>query len=269
MNKGWIKLHRGIMDKPIWTESTPEQKVVLITLLMMANHSEKQWEWRGKPFTARPGQFVTSLPNLAQKCVKNCSVQKIRTALKRFERYGFLTDESTAHNRLITLVNWGVYQGGTEIATAESTDDQQTANRHLTANKNVKNEENEKKSNRRKQVYDESSIFYQLALAQFEEIQMNQPHAKEPNFQKWANDFRLIVERDDRTVEQITYLMKWAMGHSFWHSVILSPSSLRRHWDRLVAQMKQERALANEKVVSIPKKQIQEFSLDLTKGESI
>ena len=111
MNKGWIKLHREILDKAVWTEATAEQKVLLITLLMIANHGEKQWEWKGKKFTARPGQFVTSLPSLVQKCGKDSSIQKIRTALKRFEKYDFLTDQSTPYNRLITIVNWGIYQG--------------------------------------------------------------------------------------------------------------------------------------------------------------
>ena len=164
MDQGWIKLHREIMDKPIWTEATPEQKVLLITLLMMANHCEKQWEWKGKTFTARPGQIITSLPSLARKCGKNSSVQKIRTALKRFAKYEFLTDESTPHNRLITIVNWGIYQGLDEATTDQTTDEQQTANRQVTANKNDKNDKNKKKSNRRKHDYDESSIFYQLAL---------------------------------------------------------------------------------------------------------
>ena len=36
MDQGWIKLHRGLLEKPIWTAATPEQKVLLITLLMMA-----------------------------------------------------------------------------------------------------------------------------------------------------------------------------------------------------------------------------------------
>lgn len=269
MEKGWVKLYRGILDKPIWTESTAEQKVVLVTLLMMANHREKQWEWRGKPFTARPGQFVTSLPVLVGKCGKNCSIQKMRTALKRFERYGFLTNESTPHNRLITLVNWEVYQGKAETVTALSTNEQQTANNHLTTNKNVKNEKKEKKSNCRKQVYDESSIFYQLALAHFKELQMNQPTATEPNFQKWANDFRLLIERDERTVEQITDLMEWSAGHTFWHTVILSPSALRRHWERLVMQVKQERDLAKKKVRAIPQPQIRQVILDFAKGETI
>ena len=72
---------------------------------------------------------------------------------------------------------------------------------------------------------------------------MNHPGTKEPNFQKWSNDFRLIVERDRRTIEQITHLIKWSGQHAFWHTVILSPASIRRNWDRMVSQVKQERAI--------------------------
>lgn len=103
------------------------------------------------PFIAQPGQLVTSLATLNERCGENSSVQKIRTALKRFARYGLLTDEPTSRNRLITIVNWGVYQGLDEAATGPSTDDQQATN------KNVKNDKTLKKSNRRKQVYDDIS----------------------------------------------------------------------------------------------------------------
>lgn len=46
--QGWIKLHRELLDKPIWTESTPEQKTILITLLMMANHTKKNGNGKEK-----------------------------------------------------------------------------------------------------------------------------------------------------------------------------------------------------------------------------
>lgn len=148
---GWVKLHRALMEKAIWLESTPEQKTILITLLMMANHEGREWEWQGKQFKAKPGQFVTSLPSLVQKCGKGITVQNVRTALKRFEKYEFLTDQSTGTGRLITIVNWGFYQGVEQETNIPSnshlTDDQQTPNRHLTSNKNDKNDKNDKKLN--------------------------------------------------------------------------------------------------------------------------
>jgi len=109
--QGWIKLHRCLMHKPIWQESTPEQKVILTTLLMMANHQGREWEWKGERFQADPGQLVTSLESIADKCGKGITLQNVRTAVKRFEKYEFLTNESTNRNRLITIVNWGSYQG--------------------------------------------------------------------------------------------------------------------------------------------------------------
>jgi len=62
------------------------------------------------------------------------------------------------------------------------------------------------------------------------------PKAKEPNFASWAKEIRLMRERDDRTRKEICELFRWAHGHSFWRSNILSPAKLREHWDRLAIQ---------------------------------
>lgn len=108
---GWIKIHRELLNKPIWQLSTPEQKTILITLLMMANHKEKKWEWNGGQYTCEPGQFVTSLNSLAEICGIGITIQNVRTALNRFEKFEFLTNVSTKRGRLITIVNWEKYQG--------------------------------------------------------------------------------------------------------------------------------------------------------------
>jgi len=136
---GWVKVHRQLLDKPIWVNSTPEQKTILMTILMMANHEENKWEFKGEIYKVKPGQFITSLSKLAEKAGKGISIQNVRTALVRFEKLGFLTNESTKQNRLITIVNWGLYQGDGNEITDKLTDDQQTANKQLTTNKNDNN----------------------------------------------------------------------------------------------------------------------------------
>ncbi|EAC2432913.1 DnaD domain protein [Listeria monocytogenes] len=145
MSLGWIKLHRDLKEKPIWKSSTPEQKTILVTLLMMANHKENEWEWRGKPFKAKPGEFVTSIKSITEECGKGISSQNVRTALKRFENYGFLTKESTKISTLINVVNWGVYQElenkTNTVTNNQLTNDSQTANNQLTTNKNVRTKE--------------------------------------------------------------------------------------------------------------------------------
>ena len=147
-SEGWIKLHRCLFKKAIWLQSTPEQKVVLITLLGMANHCGKEWEWQGKQFKAEPGQFVTSLESITKKCGKGISMQNVRSSLKKFEKYEFLTQEVTKTGRLINIVNWELYQGLQEETNKEVTKDltknQQTGNKELTTNKNDKNNKNDK-----------------------------------------------------------------------------------------------------------------------------
>lgn len=138
MSGGWVKLHRELLDKSIWQESTAEQKVILITLLNMANYAPNKWEFQGERYELQPGQFITSLPSIAEKSGKGISIQNVRTALKRFEKLGFLTDKSTNKNRLITLVNWGFYQGCTDELTGNLTGNQQAVNSYI-RNKEIKN----------------------------------------------------------------------------------------------------------------------------------
>jgi len=107
---GYLKLWREIGTKPIWLNSTPEQKTILMTILMLANFSGKEWEWKGETYKADKGQLVTSIDSILRSSGKGITTQNVRSALKRFEKLGFLTNESTKTGRLITLVNWGLYQ---------------------------------------------------------------------------------------------------------------------------------------------------------------
>ena len=240
--QGWIKLHRCLMYKPIWQESTPEQKVILTTLLMMANHQGREWEWKGDKYVADPGQFVTSLESIAHKCGKGITIQNIRTALKRFEKYDFLTNESTNKNRLITIVNWGLYQGSEEEPNKQDnkqlTSNQQATNKQLTTNKNVENVENVNNNSRQKFKYEPSDM--QLAELLLNCIIDNgEKSSKKTNLEKWANEMRLIRERDKKTHEQIKKSIEWSQNHSFWKTVILSPSNLRKHYQQMSLQAKE------------------------------
>ena len=152
MYDGWIKLHRILLEKAIWKTSTPEQKTIFITLLLMVFHDTNEWEWNGKKFITKPGQCVTSLEKIAKECGNGVTVQNVRTAIKRFEKYGFLTNESTKTGRLISICNWKEYQIKSESDNKEPNKDltkrQQTANKELTTTKNDKKNKNYKETNK-------------------------------------------------------------------------------------------------------------------------
>lgn len=141
---GYFKMWRELYSRPIWLNSTPEQKTILIAIMGMVNFKPKQWEWNGEKFEAQRGQVVTSLDKIKENCGKGITTQNIRTALKRFEKLGFLTNESTKTGRLITVDNWDFYQGNGEEPNKgdnkDLTKSQQRPNKDLTPREEVKKE---------------------------------------------------------------------------------------------------------------------------------
>lgn len=148
--QGWIKLHRKLLKSAMYKSLNSKQRDVMIQCLLLANHDENAWEWGTKMFTCKRGQFITSLESLKDLCAKDVKIQSVRTALLKLEKWSFLTNKSTKTGRLITILNWHIYQ---DILNEYNKDDnkeltnvQQTGNKELTTNKNVKNDNNEKES---------------------------------------------------------------------------------------------------------------------------
>lgn len=69
-------------------------------------------------------------------------------------------------------------------------------------------------------------------------IRENNPSYKEPNIDKWSEVVRKMREIDNRTPEQIEYVIRWCQKSEFWQANILSTSKLREKFDTLVAQIK-------------------------------
>ena len=71
----------------------------------------------------------------------------------------------------------------------------------------------------------------------FEKIKGNNPKQKEPNFDSWANDFRLMREKDNRELQEIKDVIDWCQADPFWQGNILSAKKLREKFDQLTIQM--------------------------------
>ncbi|MBE0395416.1 replication protein [Citrobacter amalonaticus] len=67
----------------------------------------------------------------------------------------------------------------------------------------------------------------------FNMVQSISPSAKKPNYSGWANDIRLMRERDGRTHYEIAALFKWACNDKFWKGNVLCPATLRDKWTQL------------------------------------
>lgn len=221
--------------------------------------------------TLQRGQFLRSYRNLQNdleyienRAVKKYSLSLIKRKVDQLVKEERLKIEDTELGTLFTVVNYALYQCldnyKTKSENAERTAREQHENSDGTQgeqrennNKNVNKDNNDKKvkkdkTSSPKQVYDEDSIPYKLALRFYQNILVNDPDYKKPNLQNWANDVRLMMERDNRTEEQIIYLMDWCQNHSFWKSVVLSTSKLREKFGQLVIKVKEEISRQNKPI---------------------
>lgn len=60
---------------------------------------------------------------------------------------------------------------------------------------------------------------------------------REPNWNSWANEIRLMRTIDGRTHRQICDMFKRVQGDPFWCRNVLSPSKLREKWDELALKL--------------------------------
>lgn len=149
---GYFKLYRELLNKPIWLNSSNEQRVILITLLAMANWKETEWDYYGEKIKLNPGQFIASAPAIKERCNSSeITIMKIRTALERFEKLDFLTvsltGKSTKSGKLITIVNWRLYQSNEEEDNRQNNrqNNKEITDRQPTDNRQIKEEGKEYK----------------------------------------------------------------------------------------------------------------------------
>ncbi|KAA6455265.1 Replication protein O [Bacillus atrophaeus] len=254
---GWIKLHRSVQDHWIYQEKRKFSKYeAWLDLLMMASHKDNKFVLGNELYEVKRGQFISSIRKLGERWSwSNTKVTQFLDLLRKDEMIDFKKDTKKT---LITIVNYGVYHDSEEEkkTVIEHENDTKATQKHTIKNdKNVKNEKNIKPSRLKYEICDMENAEYL-----FKEILINNPDAKKPNLEKWANEFRLIRERDKRTDKQIKYLIKWSQQDSFWKTNILSPDSLRKQFDRLVTKIKSDKE--QERANKAPQLNEEEFDLN-------
>ena len=137
---GYIRLHRQILKWEWW--SNPNTFRLFLYLLLKANYCDLRFE--GK--VIHRGQLITSLPKLAKET--SLSIQQVRTSLLKLISTGEITDSSTRHYRIITIVKYDEYQTDNRQDNRQSTDNQQTDNRQVTVSKEIKKDNKDKNNNK-------------------------------------------------------------------------------------------------------------------------
>jgi len=246
---GWIKLHRKILDNPIFLK--PDLYQLFSYCLLRANHNESKIIWNGEEKILEKGCFITGRKAIAEDTGQNQSA--IYKRIKVLEKLNMISVNSNNKYSVVKVLNYGLYQG-------EGTEKEQPSNNQVTTkeqqgntDKNVKNVKKVKNSSCQTNKFSDEAIELLLARELYNLILGNDLEAKKPNFQTWAKTFNLMIWRDKANIEAIRNVMKWSQKDSFWHTNILCPNKLRKQFGQLTAKMKAEKQ--QEDPVNNPKRE--------------
>lgn len=107
MDNGWIKDYRKVEGNPIVTKDNDYFRIWYY-LLHKATHEERDILFNGKRMKLKPGQFTIGRNQIAVKC--HCNTSKVQRVLKTFEIEHQIEQQMSNKCRLITIVNWDMYQ---------------------------------------------------------------------------------------------------------------------------------------------------------------
>lgn len=121
-SKGYISLHRKIMENWLWEDKPFSKGQAWIDLLLLANHSEHEKPYKGQMKKYAPGTVNLSIQFLADRW--GWSWRRVRRFINLLENAKMVTTDVTTNDTTITIVNWDLYQhtgrtNGTTICTNE------------------------------------------------------------------------------------------------------------------------------------------------------
>lgn len=156
VDKGWIKIHRKIMDWDWYNDDVT--KAIYLHLLLTVNYEKKSW--RG--ITIEPGERVISINGLAEETQH--SKQQTRTALEKLKATQEITLTPTHKYTIVKVLNYRLYQGLDESEQHSNQHTEQhssntvatrNATHSATTTKEIKNKELKNKEKDIKDIYGE------------------------------------------------------------------------------------------------------------------
>lgn len=234
---------------------------------MSASHKEWDQPVGKQVVRLKPGQFVTGRFALSEAYNKGLpkadkvSDMTVWRWLKTLESRSYVSIQMFSKFSVVTVDNWAIYQGNGEESVQQNDQvfDQQVFSKcsasvqQVFTDKNLRIRELEngekdiKTSSRQCKTYAEDSVPYMMAVYLHEKIMGHAESSgvghllRGANLQKWADEFRKLLEIDKVDESLARSVIDWATSHHFWRTNILSASKLRAKFADLAMKMNQER----------------------------
>lgn len=139
MEKGWISLHRKILNNLIVTKDS-DYFSVWVYLLLKATHTEYDEHFNGKIITLTPGQLVTGRKVISKQF--NISESKVQRILKKLEIEQLIEQRTSPNQRLITVINYKDYQSSEQRFEQRLNNERTTTEQRLNTYNNNNNNNN-------------------------------------------------------------------------------------------------------------------------------
>ena len=130
MADAFIKIYKKMLRWE-WYDDT-NTKVLFLHCLLKANWEQTRWHG----IEIEPGQFITSLGNLAKET--KLTVRQVRVALDHLIMTGEVTSKCHSKFRIITVNNWNCYQGNDKQRGKQVTSKRQASDKQVTTVKEYK-----------------------------------------------------------------------------------------------------------------------------------
>lgn len=106
INKGYILLHRKLIDS--WVYQDSETLHLWVHLLLCASYNEKEYSYNGDLVKLKPGQFITGRKKLSiETGINESKIERVLSALEKAKK---IEQQTNSRNRCISIVKWCEYQ---------------------------------------------------------------------------------------------------------------------------------------------------------------
>ncbi|URN94520.1 MAG: hypothetical protein NAG76_22330 [Candidatus Pristimantibacillus lignocellulolyticus] len=255
MAGGAFQTSRELFNNPIW------QNIVEFRLFFLIYGNaifSEEGHRVDDTLTLHRGQWLRSTRKIQEdlqfidnRQVKTYSTATINRTIQRLVKLQRVCTKTHELGTVFTVLNYEQYQGfghykKDELGTQLGTETKQRRNN----NKNVyEGDEGKKKkpspSHNKKRIYSEDESCYKAAAYLKEKIrggmqEVGKEHLMDNiNLQTWANDFRLMFEKDNVDKVELYNVINWCTSDAFWKTNILSANKLREKYKELVIKSAQ------------------------------
>lgn len=238
-DKGWIKIHRRILENPIVCKDS-DYFTIWVYLLLEATHADYAKLFKGEKIVLKPGQLITGRKVISEKF--RISESKVHRILLSLESEHQIERQASNKNTLITIVNWDKYQKIEQLNETQLNNNRTTSELQL----NTLQEQNNitTKGINKKEIVafpTEKTTKPKFTIDSFEMLCVETlihsclelyPNSKVPATQvekdKWALDIDRMKRLDNRTEEDIGQALEFAINNPFWKQNISVQRNLEK-----------------------------------------